>query len=215
VISLLANWYLTAAALSFEPKALVAFQKGLHCHNQREYECAIDEYRTALTLDGTLVSAAINLGVVYDELKDTPLALFYYNEAVRVAPHSFSALYNRGQFRQKQGHLELARADYQAALAIKKDASLFINLAGMEIQLFDENKSQDYLTSADGHLKEAARLKAQSPAYFFNRARIEERRNFPARARYLYEEAMRRFTPDSAEYKTCALRVERLGRALR
>ncbi|MFO1470011.1 MAG: hypothetical protein U1F27_03080 [Turneriella sp.] len=57
-------------------------------------------------------------------------------------------------------------------------------------------------------------MRSKSPALYFNRARLLELANHPARARTLYEEAMRRYAPQSEEYKTCLLRAERLSRQL-
>lgn len=215
MLALLLALSVTQSAQQIDGRALAFFQNGLLCHNQRDWTCAETEYGNALRHDPTLVSAAINLAIVYEAQKNLPEALKYYNEAARVAPNSFAARYNRGQFHQKQGALELARTDYAVAVAIKKDASIFVNLAGIEIKLFDEKKGINFLLAAEYNLREADRLKTKSPAFYFNRARIAERKNFPARARYLYEEAMRHFAPESAEYRTCALRVERLSRSLR
>jgi Tfp pilus assembly protein PilF len=166
--------------------------------------------------DATLVSAAINLAIVYEKMHKDMLARKYYNEAVRVAPRSFAARYNRGQFLQKHGELEAARSDYQVALEIKPDeASLYINLAAMELRLFETKLDIQLMAPAEKNLKQAERLKSKSPALYFNRARLFELYNFPARARTAYREAMRYYPETSVEYQTCQTRVQRLSMQLK
>ena len=196
--------------------ALKHFELGLQAHNQTDLANAEYHYVRALQADATLVSAAINLAIVYEAWHKTELALKYYNEAVRVSPRSFAARYNRGQYLQKQGELAGARADYQVALEVNpNEASLYINLAAIELKLFETKLDIGLISAAEKNLKNAERLKSKSPALYFNRARLFELYNFPARARTAYREAMRYYPETSAEYQTCLTRAERLSRQLR
>lgn len=207
---------LAFANAGIQSPGLTAFQTGLKHHNSGDLKAAARHYHNALSLDPELVSAAINLGIVYEKWRDDALAEKFYNESVRVAPRSFNARYNRGQFLQKLGRLAAAREDYLVALELSPlEASLHINLAAIEIKLFEKDHDITLLKEADKKLKTAERLKSKSPALFFNRARLFELMNFPARARNSYEEAMRHYAPESAEYRTCLLRAERLSRQLR
>lgn len=200
---------------SSDSPAVQRFKSGVDFHNRLDYHSAARAYRAALQLDPQLVSAAINLAIVHEKWRETEKAAKLYDEAVRVAPNSFATRYNRGQFLQKQGNLAGARSDYAVALRISpSETSLYVNLAGIEISLFEKEKDILLLKSAADHLRTAERLRSKSPALYFNRARLEELSNNPARARALYEEAMRRYAPQSAEYKTCSLRAERLSKQL-
>jgi tetratricopeptide (TPR) repeat protein len=199
-----------------ESAADAAFKIGLQYHNNNNLKAAAQHYRSALALDPALVSAAINLGIVYEAWRENETAEKFYGEAVRVAPRSFSARYNRGQFLQKKGNLGAARADYLVALELSPlEPSLYINLAAIEIKLFEKDRDVTLLKEAEKKLNTAERLKSKSPALYFNRAHLFELMNFPARARTFYEEAMRHYEPQSAEYQTCMLRAERLSRQLR
>lgn len=196
--------------------ALRSFKAGVVAHDQGNYAAAETHYAAALRHDPKLVSAAINLAIVYEKWHRDEQAQKYYNEAARVAPHSFAARYNRGQFLQKRGDFEAARSDYEAALEIRSDeASLYVNLAAMEIKLFERKLDIALLDAAEKNLRHAERLKSKSPALYFNRARLFELNNFPARARTAYHEAMRYYPASSSEYHTCQLRAERLSRQLR
>lgn len=205
-----------AAETIFSLPALESFRKAVELHNRGELTLAASAYRTTVNLDPTLVSAVINLAIIHEKWRDQPMAENLYNDAVRIAPRSFAARYNRGQFLQKLGRLGAARADYAIALEIRPDeASLFVNTAGIEIKLFEEKRDITLLFSAEKNLNRAEALKSKSAALYFNRARLMELKNFPARARVFYEEAMRYYAPKSAEYKICSLRAERISRQLR
>lgn len=206
---------LTAGGAAETP-ALKSFYRALAAQNNADLQAAELYYVQALQQDATLVSAAINLAIVYEKMHKDALARKYYNEAVRVAPRSFAARYNRGQFLQKHGELEAARSDYQVALEIKPDeASLYINLAAMELRLFETKLDIQLMAAAEKNLKQAERLKSKSPALYFNRARLFELYNFPARARTAYREAMRYYPETSVEYQTCQTRVQRLSMQLK
>ncbi len=205
-----------AATGTVSPAAVKHFELGLAAHNQTDLAGAEYHYVKALQADATLVSAAVNLAIVYETWHKHELALKYYNEAVRVSPRSFAARYNRGQYLQKQGELTGARADYQVALEVNpNEASLYINLAAIELKLFETKLDIELIAAAEKNLKQAERLKSKSPALYFNRARLFELYNFPARARTAYREAMRYYPESSAEYQTCLSRAERLSRQLR
>lgn len=217
-----------AADAVIHPTAMSAFRKGVKAHDRGDLRLAAQSYRAALSYDASLVSAAINLGIVYEAWHDTVTARKFYDEAVRVAPHSFAARYNRGQFLQKQGDYAAARHDYATAVknfaaahasdtaTVQKSdlASIYVNLAAIDIRLFEKELSVTYLTAAESNLATAEKLGSKSAALYFNRAQLMELKNFPARARSLYAEAMRRYAPFSAEYKSCLVRTERLSRQL-
>jgi Tfp pilus assembly protein PilF len=195
---------------------LDAFKAGLKEQNSGDLKSAALHYQSALARDPELVSAAINLAILYEKWHEHAAAEKLYNEAVRVAPRSFAARYNRGQFRQKHGRLAEAREDYLLALELSPhEPSLYINLAGIEIRLFEKERDFALLRGAEQKLQSAERLKSQSPALYFNKARLMELQNAPGRARTFYEEAMRRYPQQSLEYRMCLTRTERLNRQLK
>lgn len=216
LFSLILPFAANLAHANMESPGLKAFATGVKHHDAGDLTAAASAYRSALSLDPALVSAAINLGIIYEHWRENETAGKLYNEAVRIAPRSFNARYNRGQFLQKKGELAAAREDYLVALELSPlEPSLHINLAAIEIKLFEQTRDVVLLTEAGKKLNTAERLKSKSPALYFNRARLFELMNFPARARTSYEEAMRHYAPQSAEYRTCMLRAERLSRQLR
>lgn len=201
------------------PKVLTVaeqeFYHALEFHNQEQLHAAAEHYRRALALDSRLVAATINLAIIHEKWGENAQAEALYDAAVRAAPDLFSARYNRGQFLQKHGRLAEARADYLVALAKKPtEASLYINLAAIEIRLFEAERDANLLAAAEQKLRQAELLGSKSAALYFNKARLAELSNAFGRARSQYHEAMRRYPEGSAEYQTCALKVERLSRQL-
>lgn len=212
---LVADVALLAVADNDSP-ATRLFREGVRAHNEANLKKAAEAYRSALRADPRLVSAAINLAIIHEKWGDTQTAENLYDQAVNASPQLFAARYNRGQFLQKLNRLAEARGDYLVALTAKpEEASLQINLAAIEIRLFEMQHDADLLKAADAKLKSAERLGSQSPALYFNRARLAELSNALGLARTQYREAMRRYAPNSSEYRTCALRSERLSRQLR
>lgn len=192
------------------------FYQALEHDNRKEYQEAAKLYLKAIAEDGRLFSAAINLAIIYDNWGKDNAAQSLYDQAAQIAPHSFEALYNRARFLQRKGKLAEAQSDYLKALEIRpQEASLYVNLAALEIGLYELNREEKLLTHAEKRLTKAEALKYHSPALYFNRARIMELKNAPARARTLYREAMRYFDRESIEYHTCLIRTERLDRQLR
>lgn len=199
-----------------EQPALQRFRTAVDFHNRGELAQAAESYRAALRLDGGLVSAAVNLAIIHEKWGENAQAEKLYDSAARIAPRSFSARYNRGQFLQKLGRLAEARADYLAALDISpNEASLYVNLAAIEIRLFEMTRDAVLLKEAEKKLNRAEQLKSKSPALYFNRARLLELMNAPARAQTQYREAMRYYAHGSREYQTCIVRTERLSRQLK
>ncbi len=73
---------------------------------------ALANFDKALSLDPTLIDAWVRKGITLEGQGDEHGAMACYNEAVRLSPLSFKALYNRGKLRYKQGDYETALSDF-------------------------------------------------------------------------------------------------------
>jgi tetratricopeptide (TPR) repeat protein len=98
------------------------YQMGNDCvtqaHNNR---AAIANYDKALEMCPTMVDAWVRKGVtLFNDGHDLE-AERCLNEAVRLSPGHFKALFNRGQVRLQQGHLEEAVADFDRATSLKPE----------------------------------------------------------------------------------------------
>ncbi|MCX7632875.1 MAG: tetratricopeptide repeat protein [Turneriella sp.] len=213
-------WYLFLAlplwGINQVEDAEKEFYTALSLHSTGALHEAAAAYRRALANDPRLVAAAINLAIIHEKWGETEPAEQLYTQAARLAPNLFTARYNRGQFLQKHGRLAEARDEYLAALSLKPhDASLYVNLAALEITLFELTHDSRLLKAAAEKLKQAEMLKSQSGALFFNLARLAELQNAYGTARLHYLEAMRRYPNSSSEYRQCRVRAQRLAQLLR
>ena len=85
----------------------------------KDSRAALANFNKALSLDPTLVDAWVRKGVTLLDMDDINEAARCLNEAVRLSPRSFKALYNRGKLRQQNKDYEEALSDLLRAAAIK------------------------------------------------------------------------------------------------
>ena len=77
---------------------------------------AVSSFNTVIDIHADY-DAFIQLGNIY-AARNNPLAIQYYNNALKVDPKSTEALYNRGLFFQNTGEIGKAVADYNAILKL-------------------------------------------------------------------------------------------------
>ena len=80
---------------------------------------ALANFDKALSLDPLLVDAWIRKGITLMDMNDDYEAARCFNEAVRLSPRYFKALYNRGKLRYKIGDYETAISDLLKASDLK------------------------------------------------------------------------------------------------
>ena len=79
------------------------------------YEEAVEALRPAILVHPHEARLWNTLGVVLNQQGDSPAALIFFDEAVRLEPNFGAALYNRGDVRFDLGELAYAEADFNAA----------------------------------------------------------------------------------------------------
>ncbi len=85
----------------------------------RDYRAALANFDKALTLDPTFVDAWVRKGVTLADTDEGIEAMACFNEAVRLSPLNFKALYNRGKLRYECHEYEGAVSDFAKAVAQK------------------------------------------------------------------------------------------------
>lgn len=80
---------------------------------------ALANFDKALSLDPLLVDAWIRKGITLMDMNEDNEAARCFNEAVRLSPRYFKALYNRGKLRYKTGDYEIAISDLLKASDLK------------------------------------------------------------------------------------------------
>ena len=98
------------------------YQMGNECITQaRDARAAIANYNKAIELDGKFVDAWIRKGITLHNESDYHEAEACFNQAVKLSPRLFKAVYNRGKNRIATGNYEGAVSDLDRACTIKQD----------------------------------------------------------------------------------------------
>ncbi len=139
------------------------FIKGFAYKETGDTSKALSSFQTSVELDADYYDAYIQLGNIEAKRKH-PIALQYYNNALRLQPGSTEALYNRGLLYQNMGQLEKAGDDYNRILKIDRMySSAYFNLGYIDVAY-----KKDY-QSAITHFTDAIRANNQYVEAFYNR----------------------------------------------
>jgi tetratricopeptide (TPR) repeat protein len=92
-------------------------------YRQEQYDSAIAEYTTAISLDSSKVDALTNRGVILDNHGEHSAALADYSRAIKIKPTYAEAYDKRAETYKSLGKFKDAIADYTAA--IKLDSSSY------------------------------------------------------------------------------------------
>ena len=98
-------------------RAKAYFIKGFVYKETKDTARAISNFQTCIEQEPANYDAMIQLGNLYATHND-PLALQYYNSALKLQPHSVEALYDRGLYHQNTGSIDKAINDYNELLKI-------------------------------------------------------------------------------------------------
>ncbi|MFM7217267.1 MAG: tetratricopeptide repeat protein [Bacteroidota bacterium] len=146
-----------------ERKAKAYFIKGFVYKETRDTGKAISSFQTVVEMDPENYDAYIQLGNLVAERRN-PLALQYYNNALRLRPSSTEALYDRGLLLQNLGRLEPAISDYQAIIKLDPQyADAHFNLGYIRLVL------QNDPAGAVTHFTDAIRISPEYVEAYYNR----------------------------------------------
>ncbi|MEM8907424.1 MAG: tetratricopeptide repeat protein [Bacteroidota bacterium] len=95
---------------------------GLTFREQDKVNNAINAFQTAVENDPDLIDAWIILGKLYQS-KDNPVAIQYFDNAVRLDSSNISAHHTRANYLQQAGQLEKAIAAYRKITLLDPDYS--------------------------------------------------------------------------------------------
>lgn len=173
------------------------FLKGLCYREMGELDKAVSNFQTAVQKEPKYYDGFMQLGLLYTERKD-PLALQYFDNAIRVDSLNTEAHYAKAMFFQSQSKFEEAKAVFKDALLMMPDyAEAHYNMGFMLLK-------QDSIAKA---LREFERVLTTQPdnakAYFNKGLCNEELGNFKE-AKEDYEQALV-FDPEF-ELPTAALK---------
>jgi Tfp pilus assembly protein PilF len=102
------------------PKAFLLALRGVAWSRKKDFDRAIADYNQALRLNPKDLAAEIlyNRGIAHGQKSHFDDAISDYNSVIRLDANNVQAYTNRGLIFKKKGQLDLARADFEAALAV-------------------------------------------------------------------------------------------------
>lgn len=108
----------TAEMLKIAPgNSLAYFIRGMCYKETGDTNRALSSFQSAIENDRDYYNAYMQLGVLF-QLKNNPVCLEYFNNALRIKPESEEALYGRALFLQENGEYDRAIQDYTQILKI-------------------------------------------------------------------------------------------------
>jgi tetratricopeptide (TPR) repeat protein len=108
----------TAQMLNISPgNALAYFIRGMCYKETGDTNRALSAFQTAIENDREYYNAYMQAGILF-QLKNNPVCMEYFNNALRIKPESEEALYGRAMFLQENGDYDRAIQDYTQILKI-------------------------------------------------------------------------------------------------
>lgn len=154
-----------------------------------EFAKAAGQFRKALELNPTNVSARLNLGTALSDMNELQEAEACLRHVLSVAPTNAVALYNMAVLQGKKG-------DFDAAIrfcteSVRLDPASSNSRSNLGVFLFEKGRLDEALV----HLSEAVRLDPKKDNAFFALGRIMVRKGRLSDAVHCYSEALR-LAPD-------------------
>ena len=128
-------------SLHFDRANSVAhFQRGMILKEAGDTAKSISSFQSAVELNPDFFDAYMQLGILFS-MKKVPLAVEYFNTALKINPKSVEALYGMGKFLQNVGEFDKSLKAYNGLLAIapdNQDAIFNIGAIYFEQKKYDE-----------------------------------------------------------------------------
>ena len=174
-----------------DPEAL--FMLGMVYRDQGKTEQAIGAFQSAVERNPDMSEAWVILGDLMDRTNN-PLALQYFDNAIRVDPNNVAALHAKAYYLQNNERMDEAIAIYQQIHKINPQyPEAYLNTAILQL----------YRDSIDAAMKELNILKEIDPtnaAAWFYIGKAHQFRKEMTEAKAAYEQALR-LDPDYAQAK--------------
>jgi len=180
--------------MKIDPQSAEAFfMTGMVFRELRDTSRSINAFQRVTELDPGNVDAWIILGNLFDEMNN-PIALQYFDNAVRVAPDNPNTLHSKAYYLQNNGKIKEAIAIYKELNSqFKNYVDGYLNTGILYITL-------DSLDRAMEHFNIAVSTSPTDPRTYYFRGLVHEMSEQMAEAKSDYEQALR-LQPDYQEAK--------------
>lgn len=176
--------YLDVALKQDPYRAKVYFIKGMAFKEMGDTNLAISSFNTSIEQDPDYFDAYMQLANIYSERKN-PLAIQYYNNAIRISPFMIEAHYGLGFFLQENGKPDDAIKIYNDLLSIEPNNAATLHNIGY-IFLFYKNDPAASIQWFD----KSALANPKAVNTFYHRGYAYELMKNYAKAREDYEKAI-------------------------
>lgn len=132
--------YVNKALKINDRSAKAYYLKGSIYRESGDTTRAVSSLETATEQDGKFENAFIDLGVIYAARKN-PLALEYYNTALKINPSNENTVYARAKLLQDLGKIDEAIIEYKSIIQKNKTCSnCYYNLGAIYLEIKKDNK---------------------------------------------------------------------------
>jgi len=193
-----------STADEIQRRALIRLELASALYQQGSHARALDEVRSALTIDPGLAKAHGMLGLIYMDLRDAVQAEGAFRRALALSPEDSELHNNYGWFLCQTGRARESIAEFMAALKdplYATPARPLHNAGVCALRMGDEVAAQDYL-------QKAFQLDPANPVSMYHLAEIHLRRNQIEQAEFHAQRLLASYPP-SAETLWLGIRVAR------
>jgi len=132
--------YVNKALKINDRSAKAYYLKGSIYRESGDTNRAISSLETAIEQDSKYENAFIDIGLMYAARKN-PIALEYYNNALKVNPYNENTVYARAKLLQDLGKTEDAILEYKSILQKNKNCeNCYYNLGAIYLEIKKDNK---------------------------------------------------------------------------
>ncbi len=189
-------------ALKQDPQHAEAyFMMGLTFREEGKTDNAINAFQTAVENDPDLTDAWIILGKLF-YAKEDPVALQYFDNAVRLDSNNIAAHHTRANYLQQTGALEAAIQAYRKIALLDPDYSdAYFNTGFAYLEL-------DSITLAHQHFDLVVNTDPTNPQGYYFRGVTAQLQGKNQEAKMDFQQALK-FDPDSEEIKSALAKLEK------
>lgn len=101
------------------------YERGLLREKNRQFDEAIADYTKAGELEPAMFDAHFTKSSLFSSMRDYTAAIVALDDSLKARPNDFSALFNRGLYREYLGNDSKAIASYTEAVSDKADFSFY------------------------------------------------------------------------------------------
>lgn len=187
-------------------RARDAWERGLAAFRDKQASLALNAFREAVAVDGTVAMYRVSLGLLYLELQRSDLALEQLKRATEIDPLLADAHLNLGVALAEAGRWEEAVGAYRRAISLPTLPAPYIVYNNLGLALYHLKRHAE----AEETLRFAISLEPQLEAAWYHLGLVLTARDLKDQAKAAFRE-VRRLAPTSPFGEAAGERLRDLG----